>query len=138
MGTENFTLEVGQTADMEGTVAKEHTARHLGSGKSDVLATPALIAWMEATAQKIVERHVPADWQSVGTYIALRHNGATQMGRPVQVRVVLTDIQGKELFFEIIAFDGAEKIAEGVHQRILAKTDSLRRLFGRKKQNNTL
>ncbi len=133
MGTENFTLEVGLAASTERIVTQEHTARHWGSGKSDILATPVLIAWMEATAQCIVDCHVPDEWQSIGTAIALRHSGATQTGRLVRIGAVLTDIERKELSFEISAFDGPEKIAEGVHRRILAKTNSLKRLFGRKK-----
>ena len=51
---ENFLFPEGISKKRNFIVSEEQTARYLGSGRSDVLATPALVAWMEAVAQEIV------------------------------------------------------------------------------------
>ena len=133
MKPENFFLASGMAEKMELIVTEEQTARYLGSGKSDILATPALVALVEAVAQKIVDRGLAENWQSVGTYIGLKHNSMTPVGRKIRIHVILTDIDEKELTFEIKAFDDSGMIAEGSHKRIISRTEVLKRLLGRKK-----
>lgn len=70
------TLEKGLSAKMEFTVGEKDTAKYYGSGKSEILATPALVRYMEATAQKIVDTGIPHDWQSIGTFFSVEHNSA--------------------------------------------------------------
>lgn len=133
---DGFSFTGNMTEKMVFTVSKEQTASYLGSGKSDVLATPALVALVEATAQKIVDEAVPSDWQSVGNYIALEHNAMTPVGMKVEIEVVLSGMDGRELTFAVCARDEKEVISEGIHKRILSRTDVLNRLLKRKNRIN--
>ena len=133
MSEENRHLEEGMSETMVVTVSEKQTARYLGSGKSDILATPALVALMEAVSQRIVERGVPADCESIGTAIELQHDAMTPIGSEVEVCAVLQRIEGKELSFEISASDASGSIAKGHHKRVVARTAILKRLLRKKK-----
>ncbi len=133
MKSPEFRLENGLSAEMEFTVAENDTAKYCGSGKSDILATPVLVKYMEATAQEIVERGIPSDWQSIGTLISVEHSSATPVGMNVEVRALLVNVGDKDLSFEISAFDNSGEIAKGIHKRIIAKTSTLERLLKKKK-----
>lgn len=132
MSEGNLRLEEGMTESMTLTVSETQTARYLGSGKSEILATPALVALMEAVSQRIVERGVPPDFESIGTGIDLRHDAMTPVGAEVDVRAVLLRIDGKELLFEISASDASGTIAKGHHKRIVTRTAILKRLLRKK------
>ena len=132
MRDENWQLEEGMTETMRVTVSETQTARYMGSGKSEILATPALVALMEAVSQRIVERGVPEDCESIGTEIGLEHDAMTPVGAEVEVRSVLKRIDGKELFFEISATDASGTIAKGRHKRVVTRTAILKRLLRKK------
>ncbi|WP_278540759.1 thioesterase family protein [Oxalobacter formigenes] len=126
------TLEKGLSAKMEFTVGEKDTAKYYGSGKSEILATPALVRYMEATAQKIVDTGIPHDWQSIGTFFSVEHNSATPAGFDVEIHAILVSIDDKDLTFEISAFDNSGRIATGIHKRIVTKTATLERLLKKK------
>ena len=65
------------------TVAEEHTAPRVGSGRVHVLATPVMINLIEAAALEAVERLLPAGHQSLGTLLNVRHIAATPVGMRV-------------------------------------------------------
>lgn len=132
MKSSDVILEKGLSAKMEFTIGEKDTAKYCGSGKSDILATPALVRYMEATAQKIVDRGIPSDWQSIGTSISVKHMSATPSGLNVEVHVTLVGVDDKDLTFDISAFDSSGCIATGVHRRILVKTVTLERLLKKK------
>ena len=132
MKEENWHLEEGMAESMKLTVSEGQTARYLGSGKSEILGTPALVALMEAVAQRIVEQGVPPEYESIGTGIELRHDAMTPVGAEVEIRAVLQRIEGKELSFEISASDASGTIAKGHHKRIVSRTAILKRLLRKK------
>ena len=113
----NFLFPEGILKKRSFIVSEEQTARYLGSGKSDVLATPALVAWMEAVAQEIVDDVLPTDWQSVGNYIELRHSAMVPVGSTVEIQAVLSRVDEKELIFAVSAFDESGIISEGRNRR---------------------
>lgn len=133
MKSTDLMLEVGLSAKMEFIVAENDTAVFCGSGKSEILATPALVRYMEVTAQKIIDGRLPADWQSIGTFISVDHHSATPAGLGIEVNATLAGIADKELSFEISAFDNSGQIASGIHKRVVTKTVTLERLLKKKR-----
>lgn len=132
MSEKKWRLEEGMTETMTLTVSERQTAQYLGSGKSEILATPALVALMEIASQRIVERGIPPDCESVGTGIELGHDAMTPIGAEIEIRAILRRIDGKELFFELSASDASGTIAKGVHKRVVTRTAILKRLLKRK------
>jgi fluoroacetyl-CoA thioesterase len=66
-------------------VTEADTAVALGSGDVPVLATPRLIAWMEAATVRVAEPYVSAGQTTVGTAIRIEHRRATSVGDSIEV-----------------------------------------------------
>ena len=126
-------LRPGLIGTVEATVSEQHTAAYLGSGRLPVLATPAMIALMEAAAQRAVDEALPDGFQTVGAHLDVRHDGMTPVGRQVVATAEVTAIEGRILHFRLTAHDGKELIGEGSHQRVLSATAVLERLLRQKK-----
>ncbi|HBS88741.1 MAG: hypothetical protein A2W91_19045 [Bacteroidetes bacterium GWF2_38_335] len=100
-------------------VGNSHTASFLGSGTLEVLATPALIAFLENTAMECVQNSLPKGFTTVGTYIEMNHLKATALGKEVNTEAVLQSFEGKRLVFGIVAYCGDDLIASGIHHRFI-------------------
>ena len=115
----DFNLNVGMTSQKSGNVTHDNTAVKYGSGGVAVYATPAMIGLMEGTCLNAVDPHLPAGLATVGTHLDVRHLAATPVGMTVRAEARLTAINGKKLSFTVEAFDEAEKIGEGTHERYI-------------------
>ena len=71
-------------------VTDDDTAIALGSGEVGVLATPRLIAWLEAATLGAARPHVAADRTTVGTAVRVRHRRPTRVGGEVTTTAELT------------------------------------------------
>ena len=127
-------LKPGLTGTAEMLVTEAHTAASMGSGRLPILATPALIALMEAAAQHAVASCLSIDHQSVGTYISVRHEGATPVGMKVFATAELTTVEGRTLRFRLRAKDEFDEIATGDHERSISSIAVFTRLLRQKKE----
>ena len=66
-------------------VTEDDTAAALGSGSLPVLATPRLLAWMEAATCAALEPAVAEGRTSVGTRVDLQHSAASPVGAELVV-----------------------------------------------------
>ncbi|MEG1695103.1 MAG: thioesterase family protein [Eubacterium sp.] len=98
-------------------VTRNETAKVVGSGGLEVLATPTLAAWVENAAFEMAELCLPDEETTVGVNINLDHIAATPVGMKIRIKVVLTKIEGHCLDFKIEAWDTVQKIGEGTHRR---------------------
>jgi predicted thioesterase len=113
------TLHIGMTGTATAIVSKERLATHVGSGDVPVLASPMMIALMEAAAVDCVEAALPADHHSLGVHLDVTHSSPTPLGLTVKATATLTAIEGRKLTFEVQAHDGVEKIGSGRHTRVV-------------------
>lgn len=124
-----MTIEVGLTASGSFTVGAADTAAALGSGDVPVLATPRLIAWSEAVTVRALGGHLADDATTVGTRVELDHLSATAIGTDVTVDVVLSAVDGRNLRFDIHAWqDESVTIGRGIVSRVLVDRE---RFLGR-------
>jgi len=112
-------IDVGLYHEGRFVVGKEDTAEVIGSGELPVLATPALIAWMENTAMLSVSGFLPAGETTVGGKIDITHLRPSAIGTEVGVCAILTEVDGKKLTFQIVAKDKIGDIAKGTHIRFI-------------------
>lgn len=93
---------------MRHTVTGSDTAEALGSGDVPVLATPRLIAWMEAATVAATADRLGEGRTSVGTAIRVEHLKATPVGDSVDIEARRVSPEGeRRLTFEVTATDGA-------------------------------
>ncbi|WP_119065385.1 thioesterase family protein [Aggregatilinea lenta] len=112
-------LAPGLTGERSVTVTADLTARALGSGLVEVYATPSLIALLEAAAVAALDGHLAEGQTSVGTHLDVRHLAATPVGMTVRAQATLREVDGRRLAFDVAAWDDAEQIASGTHERYL-------------------
>ena len=112
-------METGASYTSIMRVAAESTADYIGSGDLAVLATPAMCALMENAAMMAVASQLEAGQTTVGTALAIEHSRATAVGRTVSATAVLTEVNGRELKFNIAARDEVGIIGEGTHTRFI-------------------
>jgi len=98
-------------------VEEKHIADFLGSGKVAVLSTPSMILMMEQTAMIGAQEYLPEGWITVGTRVDISHLRASKKGAKIKVIAKLKKFQDRHLTFEVVAFDGEQKIGEGIHER---------------------
>ena len=100
-------------------VEKAHLASEIGSGSVDVLATPMMIALMEAAAVEAVQEYLPEGWTTVGTYVDVEHLRPSPQGEAVTAKAILVRREGRELGFSVTAADSSGVIGQGNHKRFI-------------------
>jgi len=114
-----ISLEIGDKHSIELEVEHKDTASNYGSGDLEVLATPALIAYMESAALNLAAPHLAESESTVGTEISIKHIKATAMGKRVIVTASLKHKEGNKLAFTVEAFEDGECIGFGEHTRYI-------------------
>lgn len=106
---------------MHREVSSVDTARAMGSGDLDVLATPRLIAWMEALTARQASGLLRAGQTSVGTSVRIRHRLPSRVGDAVEItadQAVVGD-RGRLLFHVCARNTAGEVVAEGELERAI-------------------
>jgi fluoroacetyl-CoA thioesterase len=107
------------------TVAEGDTAVALGSGDVPVLATPRLIAWMEAATIPCATPLIGAGQTTVGTAIRIEHRSPTPVGESVEIIAEpAASAVGRRLTFTVRAVDSSGKVlASGEIDRAIVDRD---------------
>ncbi|MDR3359021.1 MAG: thioesterase family protein [Desulfovibrio sp.] len=131
-------LKPGLTAEREVTVSEPLLAGSVGSGDVAVLATPMMIAGMEAAAAAAVADTLSPGQTTVGARVNVKHLAATPPGMSVRFRAELVAVSpnGKGLSFRVEARDEAGLVGEGTHERVIVNHASFERgALARKERN---
>jgi fluoroacetyl-CoA thioesterase len=112
-------IKPGLVGEATLVVEEKHTARHLGSGGVNVLATPIMIALMEEAGRNAMEHLLEPGQLTVGASLDVRHLAPTPMGMKVTARAELLAVDGRMLTFRVEAHDEREKVGEGTHVRAI-------------------
>ena len=116
-------LEIGLTHTSNLVVADGNTAIALGSGDMPVLATPAMMALMENAAMLAVASELEDGETTVGGHIESSHLRPTPVGTEVAATATLEKIDGRKLYFKIVASQGETIIGEGTHLRFIVNRE---------------
>ena len=103
-------METGLTYTSKTVVNEQNTAIALGSGDMPVFATPAMMA---------VKEHLPEGSTTVGGHIESSHVKPSPLGAEVEATATLDKIDGRKLYFTIVARQGEDVIGEGKHLRFI-------------------
>ena len=115
--------------EQEMIVTELHTAEKLGSGSLAVFATPALVAFMENTAMKLLA-NLPKSETSVGTLINIQHLKASAVGEKIRCIAQITETCGRKFIFYIEATDSfGDIIGKGTHERFVVNIEKFMSKF---------
>lgn len=79
------------------------TASAVGSGNVEVLATPRLLALMEAATVEAGTPELAPGQTSVGTRIQIEHMRPSPVGAEVTIHARLAEVNGRQMRFEVAA-----------------------------------
>lgn len=100
------------------TVTAGDTALALGSGDLEVLATPRVLAWLEAATCAALT--LSADQTSVGTRVDLEHLAASPVGAQITATATVVHTDGRLVRFQVVAHDAAGTlVASGEVRRVV-------------------
>jgi predicted thioesterase len=101
-------------------VSDADTAVALGSGEVEILATPRVVAWLEAATVTVARPHLAGGQTTVGTAVRVRHRRPTPVGGSVDVSADEPSVDGKKMTFVVRAVDGdGELVADGEIDRVV-------------------
>jgi len=120
-------IRPGLRGEVKLVAAAEHSAKHLGSGAVQVLATPQMVLLMERASVAAVDPLLPAGYRTVGAQLTVRHLAPTPIGFEVTATAELLEVQGRRLIFRVEARDRppnqpqvqGELVGEGTHERAI-------------------
>lgn len=110
-------LEPGLMRRQEAVVDSANAISFLGPEGPRVLATPALIMFLEMTSRNLAKEHLDSGYDTVGTHVDVKHLAATPIGMNVTYHSELIEVGDRRLRFRVEAYDEREKVGEGFHER---------------------
>lgn len=116
-------VPVGASTTLHRIVADDDSAIALGSGSVPVLATPRLVAWLEAAAVATISAYLPEGSTSVGTLIELEHLAASSIGATIDVEAEVTAVDKRRIEFNVKASQAGRLVGRGSHIRFVVDTD---------------
>lgn len=118
------------------TSEKLATAEWSGGAEGvEVFGTPMMIALMEHAAWEAVKEYLDPGDVTVGTMVHIRHLAPTPPGRQVRAIATLVAVNGRQLLFQVEAYDEVQKIGEGQHGRAVV---NLKRFLSLKIQSSPI
>ncbi len=129
-------LQEGLTGSIEFIVDDEHTAKEIGSGALEVLATPVMISMLEKAAWTTVQPYLAEGYGTVGSLMNVTHESPTPIGMKVECIAKLVAIDERKLIFEVDAYDEKGHIGGGTHERYIVNNDRFQTKADAKKSNS--
>lgn len=114
-----------EPASLTFRVTDEDTAAALGSGSLPVLATPRLLAWLEAATCACLAPLLAEGATSVGTRVQVEHLAASPVGAEVEVSASSAYEDGRLHRFTVSARDAgsAKVLAAGEITRVVVDAE---------------
>jgi len=116
-------IKPGQTGGIEVEVTKDLTINRMGREGAEVLSTPSLLSLMEQSCIAASDSSLATGHTTVGYAVdKMRHMAPTPLGATVEVKAVLTEIDGNRLTYSIEAYEGNKQIGTAIHKRAVIST----------------
>lgn len=112
-------------------VHSDDTAKAVGSGGLNVLATPTLAVWVEEAAYSLLQLNINEELTSVGVKLNINHIAPTPESMKVTLKITVKEIDRQRYVFEFSASDSVQLVATGIHERVVVN----KRKFMKKVEN---
>ena len=104
-------------------VTADQTAKYIGSGDLEVLATPAMLTMVENTAKEYLHKKLAVGETSVGSFIETTHLRPSSINTEIIVELSIPSHEKEKFDFSFKVYGNKELIATGNHQRVVVLTD---------------
>ena len=100
-----------------------HTASAVGNAGIDVVATTALILFLEEVSHRAVAHALDSGEATVGIRVEVDHLAPARVGTTLSVRCELTEIRGRRLIFSCEVRESGVLVMSGFHHRVVVNRD---------------
>jgi fluoroacetyl-CoA thioesterase len=115
-------------------VGPQHLANQFkDSTLPPVFATPMMVLAMENAALNAIREFLDPGESAVGTKVEISHLAATPVGHRVRAEAEVVGVDGRRVEFRVAAWDEAEKIGVGSHERMVVDLDRIGKRLGNKR-----
>ena len=117
------TLAQGATGSMSKVVDETMTVPYVRGDYASfatmprVLATAALVGFIEAACMETLAPHLEEDEVSLGTVMDISHSAPTPVGATVRAEVEVVKLEPRSVSFSVTVLDGEDVISIGTHTR---------------------
>ena len=101
----------------------EHSAKIMASGGLEVLATPALVAFMENLAFEALQEQLSPEESSVGTQMIIDHLAPSLTSQAIHIQITDWKTDGRKHDFSLQAHVGDRLIATAQHSRFVINVE---------------
>lgn len=116
---------VGEELTCEMIVTEDDLASRWGSGKARVYATPCMIAFMELTSTKLIDKFLEGDEITVGTMVNIKHLKASPIGAKIKCVSKITNVTGKLITLDVNCYmNDTTLIGTGTHGRFIVEKNN--------------
>lgn len=113
-----MSVEIGAVLEKTFSIGEKDTAKIMGSGELDVLATPMLVCYMENAAAELLGTFLDEESTSVGSFISVKHLAPSPVGDTIKITAKITEVEREKIIhFELLAEDTSGVVGKGEHQR---------------------
>ena len=112
-------METGIKKEKYFIVKETESAKDIGSGDLEVLATPILVAYFENVSKDLVTPYLTEGDTTVGINININHLAPSKIGNQILIKSELIEINKRILTFKLEAFDKDILIGERTHKRCI-------------------
>ncbi|WP_165221090.1 thioesterase family protein [Aquisphaera insulae] len=119
-------LKIGATGELKFTVEPAHAIDLAAGAMPLILSTPWLIWFLEHAARAALGPFLEGGETSVGSHVDVDHLAATPVGGSVTCVARVAHLDGRQVSFQLEAFDEHERIARGFHRRHVVRVDRMR------------
>lgn len=127
------TLQAGLTKTSRIEVDADRTISFLGED-CRVYATPFLLYDIEVTCQELINEHLDAGEDSVGSHVDITHMAPTPMGMWADIKATISEVKGRKVVMEFECRDEMDNIAKGTHTRFIVDKNKTAEHIKSKKQ----
>jgi len=111
--TSSFSKDVDETM----TVPYGRGEYPLFADMPKVLATAALVTFIEAACAETLAAHLESDEVSLGTVIDVTHSAPTPVGATIRAEVEVVKVEPRSVSFSVTVLDDEDVISVGTHTR---------------------
>ena len=129
----NKAPRVGETAEIEFEVTRQHIIDFADEVMPEILSTPWLIWFLEHTARKAMLPYLGAEESTVGVIVDVQHTAPSPLGSHIRCQAKVIYIDKREFSFELRAWDEHELICRGTHKLKVIRKARLAEVVERKK-----
>lgn len=112
-------VPVGLENRLTVTSAPKDSAANFGNTGVDVVATPALIGFLEQAAGRALRPFMAPDEVTVGTMVDVQHLGAAPVGATIECHARVTAVDDRRITFAVEARWDDRVLMKGRHGRAI-------------------